>query len=258
MAGLSVQHHLRIRLQLVAGQLTATVVKLCLEQTARKAPLPDASFICCCGQYPSGAMRAASLTRRPICLAVSNSPPAPIPTTHHRPAACAPDEPALDGGAELRPSLSARICSTLQTALSSPPMLSIPAAVFVGLCAPVRTALFEDPGPMLPIGSAARTIADSLLAIATLIMASSLISLSGSLGGETLAAQVACAIFGNDGRPSNSPIVPCCSRQELRGLLDGRREGGFPTLLDVGRMDARPLGDFYARPPPLRPMPDLL
>jgi hypothetical protein len=167
------------------------------------------------------------------------------------PAACAPDEPTLDGGAELRPSLSARVCSTLQTAMSSPLMLSIPVAVFVGLC----TALFEDPGPMLPIGSAARTIADSLLAIATLIMASSFISLSGSLGGETLAAQVACAIFGNDGRPSNSLIVPCCSRQELRGLLDGRREGGFPTLLDIGRMDARPLGDFYAL---LRPMPDLL
>jgi len=192
---------------------------------------------------------------RSILDAPSDLPTATDPHDPSPPAACAPDEPALDGGAELRPSLSARICLTLQTALSSPPMLSIPVAVFVGLCAPVRTALFEDPGPMLPIGSAARTIADSLLAIATLIMASSFISLSGSLGGETLAAQVACAIFGNDGRPSNSPIVPCCSRQELRGLLDGRREGGFPTLLDVGRMDARPLGDFYAL---LGPMPDLL
>jgi hypothetical protein len=112
-----------------------------------------------------------------IQLPTATDPHDPSP-----PAACAPDEPALDGGAELRPSLSARVCSTLQTALSSPLMLSIPVAVFVGLC----TALFEDPGPMLPIGSAARTIADSLLAIATLIMASSFISLSGSLGGETL------------------------------------------------------------------------
>jgi hypothetical protein len=59
----------------------------------------------------------------------------------------------------------------------------------------------------------------------------------------------------HDGRPSNPPIVPSCSRREHGGLLDGRREGVFPTLSDVGRMEGRRLGEFYAR---LRPTHDVL
>ncbi len=50
----------------------------------------------------------------------------------------------------------------------------------------VCAALFEAPGPILPIGSEMRTIADSLLTIATLVMASSLVGLNGGLSVEAL------------------------------------------------------------------------
>ena len=54
-------------------------------------------------------------------------------------------------------------------------MIAIPIAVVCGLVAPLRRALFEEPGSVLqPLGSTLETLTDPLLAINTIVMATSL------------------------------------------------------------------------------------